>query len=82
MLAALIVVPFGRGSIAWFSSIAFLAIVILWRIGGCLRCSCPSCRSTRVNKSSFAALRLHTSLAIAVCSCRIFATLAPHPRVQ
>lgn len=33
VLAAVIVVPFGQGSIAWFSSIAFLAIVILWRIG-------------------------------------------------
>jgi MFS transporter, FSR family, fosmidomycin resistance protein len=33
VLAALIVVPFGQSSIAWFSSIAFLAIVILWRIG-------------------------------------------------
>jgi FSR family fosmidomycin resistance protein-like MFS transporter len=33
VLAALIVVPFGQPSIAWFSTIAFLAIVILWRIG-------------------------------------------------
>src|SRR4051812_38535345 len=33
VLAALIVVPFVQPSIAWFSSIAFLAIVILWRIG-------------------------------------------------
>ncbi|TQF33816.1 MFS transporter [Bradyrhizobium sp. UNPA324] len=33
VLAALIVVPLGQGSIAWFSSIAFLAILILWRIG-------------------------------------------------
>jgi MFS transporter, FSR family, fosmidomycin resistance protein len=33
VLAALIVVPVGQPSIAWFSSIAFLAIVILWRIG-------------------------------------------------
>ena len=33
LLAALIVVPFGQPSIAWFSSIAFLAIIILWRIG-------------------------------------------------
>jgi len=33
VLAALIVVPFGQPSIAWFSSIAFMAIVILWRIG-------------------------------------------------
>ncbi|THD63126.1 MAG: MFS transporter [Bradyrhizobium sp.] len=33
LLAASIVVPFGQPSIAWFSSIAFLAIIILWRIG-------------------------------------------------
>src|SRR4029079_12322744 len=33
LLAALIVVPFGQPSIAWFSSISFLAMVILWRIG-------------------------------------------------
>jgi FSR family fosmidomycin resistance protein-like MFS transporter len=33
LLAALIVVPFGQPSIAYFSSIAFLAIIILWRIG-------------------------------------------------
>src|SRR5579863_7682620 len=33
VLAALIVVPFGQASIAWFSSIAFLAIMVLWRIG-------------------------------------------------
>jgi FSR family fosmidomycin resistance protein-like MFS transporter len=31
--AALIVVPFGQPSIAWFSSIAFLADRLLWRIG-------------------------------------------------
>ncbi|WP_322515884.1 MFS transporter [Rhodopseudomonas palustris] len=33
VLAALIVVPFGQGSIGWFSSIAFVAIIVLWRIG-------------------------------------------------
>ena len=33
VLAALIVVPFGQPSIAWFSSIAFVAVMILWRIG-------------------------------------------------
>ncbi len=33
LLAASIVVPFGQPSIAWFSSIAFLAIIVLWRIG-------------------------------------------------
>ncbi|HEY4203478.1 MAG TPA: MFS transporter [Xanthobacteraceae bacterium] len=33
VLAALIVVPFGQPSISWFSSIAFVAVVILWQIG-------------------------------------------------
>jgi MFS transporter, FSR family, fosmidomycin resistance protein len=33
VLAALIVMPFGQGSIGWFSSIAFIAIVLLWQIG-------------------------------------------------
>jgi FSR family fosmidomycin resistance protein-like MFS transporter len=33
LLAALVIVPFGQGSIAWFSTIAFLAIVILFNIG-------------------------------------------------
>jgi FSR family fosmidomycin resistance protein-like MFS transporter len=33
VLAALIVVPFGQPSIAWFSLVAALAVAILWRIG-------------------------------------------------
>ncbi|MDR2549867.1 MAG: MFS transporter [Desulfobulbus sp.] len=33
LLAALIVIPYGRSSLAWFSLIAFLAMVILWRVG-------------------------------------------------
>ena len=33
LLAAMIVVPFGQPSIAWFSIVAALAIAILWRIG-------------------------------------------------
>ena len=33
LLAALIVVPFGQGSVAWFSIVAALAMLILWRIG-------------------------------------------------
>src|SRR5262249_56255184 len=32
VLAALTVVPLGQPSMAWFSSIAFVAIIILWRI--------------------------------------------------
>jgi MFS transporter, FSR family, fosmidomycin resistance protein len=34
LLAALIVVPNGRSSIAWFSAFALLAIAILWRVSG------------------------------------------------
>lgn len=33
LLAALIVVPFGQGSVAWFSIVAAVAMLILWRIG-------------------------------------------------
>jgi FSR family fosmidomycin resistance protein-like MFS transporter len=33
LLAAFIVVPHGRGSIAWFSVVALIAIAILWRVG-------------------------------------------------
>jgi len=33
LLAAAIIVPFGQPSIAWFSLIAFVAIVVLWNIG-------------------------------------------------
>jgi FSR family fosmidomycin resistance protein-like MFS transporter len=33
MLAALVVVPFGQGSVAWFSIAAAIAIIILWRLG-------------------------------------------------
>ncbi len=34
LLAALIVIPHGRHSLAWFSLVALLAILILWRVGG------------------------------------------------
>jgi FSR family fosmidomycin resistance protein-like MFS transporter len=33
LLAAAIIVPFGQPSIAWFSLIAFIAIVVLWNVG-------------------------------------------------
>lgn len=34
LLAALIVIPQGRHSIAWFSLMALLGIVVLWQVGG------------------------------------------------
>lgn len=33
LLAALVVTPYGQGSVAWFAPAAILGIVILWRIG-------------------------------------------------
>ncbi len=33
LLAAFIVVPFGRPSVAWFSAIALLGMVVLWQVG-------------------------------------------------
>jgi FSR family fosmidomycin resistance protein-like MFS transporter len=48
VLAALIVVPFGQPSIAWFSSIAFVAILILWRIGLWYRPQIASRKLTKI----------------------------------
>jgi FSR family fosmidomycin resistance protein-like MFS transporter len=50
VLAALIVVPFGQPSIAWFSSIAFLAIVILWRIGQWYRPQITTKKATAIDR--------------------------------
>ncbi|KAA5545797.1 MFS transporter [Adhaeribacter rhizoryzae] len=33
ILAALVIVPFGQVSIGWFSLVALLAILVLWRVG-------------------------------------------------
>jgi len=33
LLAALIVVPHGQGSVAWFSAAALIAAMVLWRVG-------------------------------------------------
>ncbi|MBI5589745.1 MAG: MFS transporter [Deltaproteobacteria bacterium] len=34
LLAALIIIPQGRHSIAWFSLVALLAMLVLWQVGG------------------------------------------------
>ncbi len=34
LLAAMIVIPYGRQSLAWFSLVALLAMGVLWRVGG------------------------------------------------
>lgn len=37
LMAAWIVIPYGQGSVAWFSLAALLAIAVLWRVGGWYR---------------------------------------------
>ena len=37
LLAALIIVPYGQSSIAWFAAIALLAITVLWRVSAWYR---------------------------------------------
>jgi FSR family fosmidomycin resistance protein-like MFS transporter len=40
LLAALIVVPHGQGSVAWFSAAALIAAMVLWRVGLWYREAC------------------------------------------
>jgi MFS transporter, FSR family, fosmidomycin resistance protein len=66
VLAALIVVPFGQPSIAWFSSIAFLAIVILWRIGMWYRPQISTRKSATIERHPDAPDRRRVMIALAV----------------
>ena len=49
LLAALIVIPQGRHSIAWFSLMALLGIVVLWQVGGWYKAR--QLRDNRLKKS-------------------------------
>jgi MFS transporter, FSR family, fosmidomycin resistance protein len=72
VLAALIVVPFGQPSIAWFSTIAFLAILILWRIGLWYRPQIVSRKAAPVAAHSDAAGPRRVGLALAVLVALLF----------
>ena len=72
LLAALIVVPFGQPSIAWFSSIAFLAIVILWRIGVWYRPQISTRKSAVVERHPGAPDSRKTKIALAVLVALLF----------
>jgi FSR family fosmidomycin resistance protein-like MFS transporter len=72
VLAALIVVPFGQPSIAWFSSIAFLAIVILWRIGLWYRPQITARKSTVVERHPDAPDPRRVRIALAVLVALLF----------
>jgi MFS transporter, FSR family, fosmidomycin resistance protein len=49
LLAAFIVLPNGQKSIAWFSAVALLAIVILSRVGAWYKARVPSVRKARAH---------------------------------
>ncbi|HEY2876196.1 MAG TPA: MFS transporter, partial [Reyranella sp.] len=66
VLAALIVVPFGQPSIAWFSSIAFVAIIILWRIGMWYRPQIAAKKATAVAMHPDAPSSRRVALAVLV----------------
>src|SRR5579859_7549530 len=72
LLAALIVVPFGQPSIAWFSSIAFLAILILWRIGLWYRPQIANRKATTVAAHPDAPSSRRVKVALAVLVALLF----------
>jgi MFS transporter, FSR family, fosmidomycin resistance protein len=72
VLAALIVVPFGQSSIAWFSSIAFLAIVILWRIGRWYQPQIAAKKFTPVGRHPDAPSSRRVTVALAVLVALLF----------
>jgi FSR family fosmidomycin resistance protein-like MFS transporter len=72
VLAALIVVPFGQPSIAWFSSIAFVAIIILWRIGLWYRPQIAARKAAAVALHPDVPSSRHVVLALAVLVALLF----------
>jgi MFS transporter, FSR family, fosmidomycin resistance protein len=72
VLAALIVVPFGQPSIAWFSSIAFLAIVILLRIGAWYRPQIATRKTAVVERHPDAPVGRRVTIALAVLVALLF----------
>jgi MFS transporter, FSR family, fosmidomycin resistance protein len=72
LLAALIVVPFGQPSIAWFSTIAFLAIVVLWRIGQWYKPQIAARKMVAAGPRPDASSRRRVMLALAVLVALLF----------
>jgi MFS transporter, FSR family, fosmidomycin resistance protein len=72
VLAALIVVPFGQPSIAWFSTIAFLAILILWRIGFWYRPQIARRKAAKAAAHPDAPSSRHVKIALAVLVALLF----------
>ncbi|MCC2652133.1 MAG: Fosmidomycin resistance protein [Microvirga sp.] len=67
LLAAFIVVPFGQGSIAWFSAVALLAMLILFGVGRWYRDKLVELKAkpkAAERKSSFSRRRIAVSITI------------------
>jgi len=72
VLAALIIVPFGQPSIAWFSSIAFVAIVLLFQIGRWYKPRIAPRRSAKPARSPEAPTATRTAVALAILIVLVF----------
>jgi FSR family fosmidomycin resistance protein-like MFS transporter len=72
VLAALIVVPFGQPSIAWFSLVAALAIAILWRIGRWSKPRIAQRKSAHAGRPLDAPSSARTVVALAVLMVLLF----------
>ncbi|WJR79681.1 MFS transporter [Bradyrhizobium sp. NP1] len=72
VLAALIVVPFGQPSIAWFSTIAFLAMLILWRIGLWYRPQIAGRKAVAIHRHPDAPSQRRVQIALAVLVALLF----------
>ncbi|NIX76335.1 MFS transporter [Microvirga terricola] len=67
LLAAFIVVPFGQGSIAWFSGVALIAMIILFNVGRWYHVKVAALKAkprTADTKSAFSKKRIAVSITI------------------
>jgi FSR family fosmidomycin resistance protein-like MFS transporter len=72
LLAALIVLVRGQGSIAWFSLVALLASAALWRVGGWYRQQSRRVDAARKTVVGRRFGRRQTAIALAVLACLVF----------
>jgi FSR family fosmidomycin resistance protein-like MFS transporter len=72
LLAALIVVRHGQGSILWFTLLAAAGIVLLWRVGGWYKANLPHFRKRAVSHGAVALPRRRVAAALLVLIALIF----------
>ena len=73
LLAAFIVVPFGQSSIAWFSAVALLAMIILFRVGRWYGARLVDLKARpRATATKSAYTRKHIALSITILMLLVF----------